>query len=74
MSIIVEDVENGIKEGVGFFVADSLEEIKAIDGTAGKYGKKQKILLNPHIMLLQIMFILLKDLLFSYSSRTFHIV
>ena len=40
------DVETGIKEGVGYFVADSLEEIRRVDFFAGKYGKKQKILLR----------------------------
>jgi len=41
-----EDVEFAIKNGVGYFVVDNAEELFAIDEIAGKYGKKQKIMLR----------------------------
>lgn len=40
------DVEFAIKNGVGCFVVDNAEELFAIDEIAGRYGKKQKIMLR----------------------------
>lgn len=50
------DIEYGINSGVGYFVADSREEVEAIDRIAKKLGKIQKILLritpgiDPHTL------------------------
>ena len=40
------DIETAIKNKVGYFVADNLEEIDAINIIAGKYNIKQKVLLR----------------------------
>ncbi len=50
------DIEYGIKSGVGYFVADSHEEVEAIDRIAKSLGKVQNILLritpgiDPHTL------------------------
>lgn len=41
-----EDVAFAIESGIGYFVCDNIEELKAIDKEAKKAGKKQKILLR----------------------------
>ena len=40
------DIETAIKNKIGYFVADNLEEIDAINIIAGKYNIKQKVLLR----------------------------
>lgn len=40
------DIEYGVKSGVGYFVVDSTEELLALNGIALKLGKVQKILLR----------------------------
>ncbi len=40
------DIEFGIKSGVGFFVVDNVEELKAIERIAGEMGKVQSVLLR----------------------------
>lgn len=40
------DIEFGIDNGVGFFVADNIEELEAIDIIAGKKGCSQKVILR----------------------------
>ena len=40
------DISYAIKEGVGYFVVDNVEELDSIDRIAGEMGKKQKILLR----------------------------
>lgn len=40
------DIETAIRNKVGYFVADNLEEINAINTIAGRYNIKQKILLR----------------------------
>lgn len=40
------DIEFGVKEGVGYFVVDCAEELRALDRICGKLGKNQKILLR----------------------------
>ena len=40
------DIETAIKNKVGYFVADNLEEIDGINIIAGKYNIKQKVLLR----------------------------
>lgn len=41
-----EDVEYAIKNGIGYFVADNIEEIDAIEKEAKKQNKIQKVLLR----------------------------
>ncbi len=41
-----EDIEKAIEEGVGYFVADCMEEIETIQYFAEKKGVKQKILIR----------------------------
>lgn len=41
-----EDVDFAIKNGIGYFVVDNAEELDVINFVAGKYGKKQNILLR----------------------------
>lgn len=41
-----EDIRFAVRQGVGGFVADSIDEISAIDGIAGNDGSVQKILLR----------------------------
>ena len=41
-----EEIRFAMEKGVGFFVADNEEELKAINEIAGKMGKKQRILLR----------------------------
>lgn len=40
------DIKYAIENGIGFFVADNIEEVNAIDMEAERQGKKQKILLR----------------------------
>ncbi|MBQ1956874.1 MAG: diaminopimelate decarboxylase, partial [Clostridia bacterium] len=40
------DIEFGIESGVGFFVVDNVEELKAIERIAGEMGKVQSVLLR----------------------------
>ena len=40
------DIEMGISNDIGYFIADNLEEIEKLDELCGKMGKKQKILLR----------------------------
>jgi len=42
----VDEISLAIEKGVGFFVADSREELEEINSLAGKKGIKQKILLR----------------------------
>lgn len=42
----LEEIDMGVKNGVGKFVADNFYEIEKINETAKKYGKVQKILLR----------------------------
>lgn len=41
-----EDIRYGIEHGIGYFVADNEEEIKAIEAEAGRRGIRQKVLLR----------------------------
>ncbi len=41
-----EDISFAIENGIGYFVCDNIEELKAIDAEAKKAGIKQKILLR----------------------------
>lgn len=41
-----EDIAFAIESGIGYFVCDNIEELKAIDKEAKKCGKKQKILIR----------------------------
>ncbi len=41
-----EDIDFGIRSGIGRFVADNREELISIDRIAGNYGKKQRILIR----------------------------
>lgn len=41
-----EDIAYAMENGVGYFVADNIEEVKAIEAEAGRRGLKQKILLR----------------------------
>jgi len=41
-----EEIEYGIKSGVGYFVVDNKEELDTVSETASKYGVTQKILLR----------------------------
>ncbi len=40
------DIAYGMDNGIGYFVADNVEEIKAIEAEAGRRGIKQKVLLR----------------------------
>lgn len=40
------DIAYGMDSGIGYFVADNVEEIKAIEAEAGRRGIKQKVLLR----------------------------
>ncbi len=40
------DIEYAVKSGVGFFVADNLEELTQIDYFSNKYGIKQNVLIR----------------------------
>jgi diaminopimelate decarboxylase len=40
------DIEYAVSRGVGYFVVDNESELYALDEIAGKYGKKQKVLLR----------------------------
>ena len=40
------DIELGLQNNIGIFVADNTEEIEALDRLCAKYGKKQKMLLR----------------------------
>ena len=40
------DIEYAIKNGIGYFIADGIEELERIDEYAGKAGIRQKILLR----------------------------
>ncbi len=42
----LSEIEFAMENGVGFFIADNEEELKEINETAEKFGKKQKILLR----------------------------
>jgi len=42
----LEEIEFAIQNGIGYFVADSFDELKNIDNEARKQGKIQKILLR----------------------------
>lgn len=41
-----EDVRYGIENGIGYFVADNIEEVKAVEAEAARRGIKQKLLLR----------------------------
>ena len=41
-----EDIAYAMDNGIGYFVADNIEEVKAVDREAGKRGFRQKILLR----------------------------
>lgn len=41
-----EDIRYGIESGIGYFVADNIEEINVIESISEKLGKTQKILLR----------------------------
>ena len=42
----LEEIEFAIKNGIGYFVADSFEELERINAEAKKQGKTQKVLLR----------------------------
>lgn len=41
-----EDIREGVENGIGYFVADCIEELDAIERECERCGKKQKILLR----------------------------
>ena len=51
-----EDIEYGVRSGIGYFVVDNLNELAVLDRTAGEMNVKQKVLLrltvglDPHTL------------------------
>lgn len=41
-----EDIRYGMESGVGYFVADNEEEVRAIEAEAARQGRRQKVLLR----------------------------
>lgn len=41
-----EDIRYAIEQGIGYFVADNIEEVKAVEEEAARHGIRQKLLLR----------------------------
>ena len=45
-----EDIAYAMEKGIGYFVADNVEEVKAVEKEAARRGIKQKLLLNADLI------------------------